>query len=246
MSKTISGFRGSLDLYYQVEDSDGNFGEVFDAGNVTDFNITPEAEELEIIDTGNANYGQAADTMIDAKPTKFSYSVNRFNIDNWDIAFMGDHVSRSAALADIAAELVAAKKDSIFKLAGLDVSAVVIKDDTDTTTFDLATDYEIVDAELGLIKWLATDASLHVAYTTAAESGFLLSGGTKTSKFLKLFGRGINRFTNKRCIVNIHRGSVKAGGSFSFVGTDAASMQFDGTANVPADGGATFTIVTDE
>ncbi len=251
MSKSMSAFRGSLDLFYQVEASDGSFGPTFAAGNVTDFSISPDAEELEIIDTGNANYGQAADAMIDAKPTKFSFGVNRFNIDNWDVAFMGSHAARSAAQANVTDEAVVVTLGEMSKLAGLDISAVVIQDDSDTTTYVLDTDYEVIDAALGIIKWLSAGSigdgdTVHIDYTTAAETGYLLSGGTESSKFLKVWGRGINRFNNKRSIINIPRASVKSSGAFSFVGTDAAAMQFDGTANIPADGGATFTIITDE
>ncbi len=250
MSKTMSAFRGSLDLYYQVENSDGSFGPAHSAGNVTNFDITPDAEELEVVSTGNADYGQAADSMIDAKPTKFSFTVNRFNLDNWAMAFMGDYAARTAAQGSVVDEAHTVSMGDMIKLAGLDVSAVVVKDATGVTTYDLTDDYLIVDAALGIIKPVEGGAIsdgdvLHISYNTAAETGFLLSGGTKSSKFIKLFGRGVNRFNNKRSIVSIPRGSVKPGGNFSMVGTDAASIQFDGTINVPTDGSAPFTIVTD-
>ena len=250
MSKTMSAYRGSLDLYYQVEDSNGDFGQIFSAGNVTDFEIIPEAEELEVISTGNSDYGQAADSMIDAKPTKASFSINRMNIDNWAVAFMGAIAARSATSSPVADEEVTAIAGGISKLANLDVSSVVVKDETDTTTYVLDTDYEIVDAALGLIKTLSTGSigdgdTLHVSYTKDAETGFDLSGGTASSKFLRVWGRGINRFNNKRCLVKIPRASVRPGGNFSLVGTDPASTQFDMTINVPTDGSAPFTIITD-
>jgi len=252
MSKQMQGYRGSLDLYFQIEDDAGNFGEIFDAGNVTDFSISPQAEELEIIDTGNANYGQAADTMIDAQPTTFSFNVNRFNLDNWAVAFGGTYAARTAAEKPVAAaNYTAPPLGGMIKLVGLDVKSIVIQDETDTDTYVEDIDYKVVDAALGIIQILAGGGIaegdvLHIAYSTSAESGFLLSGGTKTSRFLRMWGRGINRFNNKRCLINIGRGSVKSGGAFSFVGTDAAAMQFDGVANVPTDGSAVFTIVTDE
>lgn len=252
MSKIMQGYRGSLDLYYQVEDDSGDFGdEIFDAGNVTDFSITPNAEEMEIIDTGNANYGQAADSMIDAQPTNFSFAVNRFNIDNWAVAFMGTYAARTAVQATVTAEVITAPpKGGMFRLAGKDISAITVTDNAGTTTYDVTDDYVVVDAALGILRTTATGditaaTTIKVTYTKAAETGFLLSGGTKTSRFLRIFGRGVNRFNNKRCIVEIFRGSVRAGGAFSFVGTEAASMQFDGTANVPTDGGAVFTVITE-
>ena len=249
MSKQMNAFRGSLDLYYQVENSDGSFGPLHSAGNVTNFDITPDSEILEVISTGNADYGQAADSMVDAKPTKFSFSVNRFNIDNWAMAFMGDYAARSAASAPVVDEAHTVSMGDMIKLAGLDVSAVVVKDETGVTTYVLNTDYQIVDAALGIIKpigsTIETGDVLHISYTKGAETGFLLSGGTKSSYFLKLVGRGVNRFNNKRSIVTIPRGSVKPGGNFSMVSTEAGSIQFDGTINVPTDGSAPFTIVTD-
>lgn len=250
MAKIMSAFRGSLDLYYQVENSDGSFGPLHPAGNVTNFDIVPEAEELEVISTSNASYGQAADSMIDAKPTKFSFTVNRFDIDSWAMAFMGEMVARDAVAAPVAAEAHTVSYGDLIKLANLDVSLVVVKDVTDAVTYDLTDDYLIIDAALGIIQVVETGAIsdgdvLHIAYTKGAESGWLLSGGTKSSKFIKVFGRGVNRFNNKRSIVTIPRGSVKPGGNFSLVGTDAASIQFDGTINVPTDGSAPFTIVAE-
>lgn len=246
MSKTMSAFRGSLDGYYQVEDSQGNFGSVYSAGNMVDFGITPDAEELEVISTANDTYGQAADSMIDAKPTKASWGVNRFNINNWDIAFMGEHAARTAVQTTVTDEVVAAVQGEMFKVDGLDVSAETIQDETDTTTFVKDTDYEIVDAALGIYKWLAASQTIHVDYTKGAESGYLLSGGTKSSKYIRFWGRGINRFNNKRCLIRIPRMSVKSSGQFSFVGTEAASMQMEGTMNVPTDGSAPFEIITEE
>ncbi|SDP69722.1 phage tail tube protein [Desulforhopalus singaporensis] len=253
MSKQMQGYRGSLDLYYQVEDSNGNFGEVFPAGNVTDFQIIPDAEELEIISTGNADYGQAADTMIDAKPTKCSFSVNRFNIDTLANAFMGSYAARTASAGTVDAgdpEDVTAYSDGISRLNHIDISNLVIKDETDTTTYVLDTDYEIVDAKLGLIKVLSTGSisggdTLHASYSYAAESGYLLSGGTSSSRFLKMWGRGVNRFNNKESRVEIPRGSIKPNGNFSMVGNEAATVGFDVTINVPTDGSAPFTIITD-
>ncbi len=246
MSKTISAFRGSLDLYYQVEDDSGNFGQVYDAGNVTNFSIGPDAETVDVLSTKNADYGQAADSMTEPKPTTFSFNVNRMNIDNWAVGFMGEYAARTASSATVTDEAVSAVQNGMFIVEGFDISAVTIQDSTDTTTFAEGTDYEIVDPALGIIRWLAADTDLHVDYTTAAESGYLLSGGTKSSRFLRVWGRGINRFTNKRCLVKIGRGSVKTGGNFSFVGTDPSEMQFEGTANIPADGSAAFEIITDE
>lgn len=246
MSKQISGYRGSLDIFYQVEDSQGNFGAIYDGGNIVDFNLTPDADETEIIDTGNANYGQAADSMIDAKPTKYSMTVNRMNIDNWAVAFMGEYAARSAAQATILDHVVSAVQNEMFKLPDYDITIDDIMDDVDVVSYAEGTDFEIVDAALGIVKWLAADDDLHVDYTKAAETGYLLSGGTKTSKFLRVWGRGINRFNNKRCLVNISRSSVRGGGAFSFVGQDPSQMQLEGTIIVPSDGSAGFTIVTDE
>ncbi|MCB2218057.1 MAG: hypothetical protein KQH59_18500 [Desulfobulbaceae bacterium] len=250
MSKQMRAFRGSLDLYYQVEQSDGSFGPVYPAGNVTSFELVPDAEELEVISTGNADYGQALDSMIEAKPTKGNFTVNRFNIDSWALAFMGEVAARSGTETNVTDEVVAAVPGEIFKLANLDISSLVLTDTTGTTTYVAGTDYEIVDAGLGLVKVLSDGAiaegNIHADYTAAAPSGWLLNAGTKSSKFIKLWGRGINRFNNKRSIVQVPRASVKPSGGFSIVGTDPASIQMDLTCNVPTDGSPVFTVVAEE
>ncbi len=250
MSKQMQGFRGSIDAYFQVEQSDGSFGPVYPAGNLTNFELTPDAEEMEIISTGNDDYGQALDSMIEAKPTKGSFGVNRFNIDLLALAFMGDVAARSGTETTVTDEVVAAVPGEIFKLANIDVSALVLTNTAGTTTYDVEDDYEIVDAALGLVKVVAAadggtiaEGDIHADYTAAAPTGWLLNGGTKSSKFIKLIGRGINRFNNKRSIITVPRASIKSAGGFSFVGTEAASISFDLTCNVPTDGSPVFTVV---
>ncbi|BDD88703.1 hypothetical protein [Desulfofustis limnaeus] len=252
MSKQMQGFRGSLDLYYQVEQADGSFGPVYPAGNVTGFELVPDAEEMEIISTGNADYGQALDSMIEAKPTKGNFTVNRFNIDSWALAFMGEVEARTGTITEVTNEEVAAVPGEIFKLAHLDVSELVLTNVAGDVTYDVGDDYEIVDAALGLVR-VKTAAeggtiaagTIHADYDAAAPSGWLLKAGTKSSKFIKLWGRGINRFNNKRSIVQVPRASVKPSGGFSIVGTDPASIQMDLTCNVPTDGSPVFTVVAE-
>lgn len=248
MSKQINAFRGSLDGYYQVEKADGSFGPVFSAGNLTNFDIAPDAEEIEVIDTGNANYGQAADSMIEAKPTKANFSINRFNIDNWALAFMAEISKRTASEQTVTDEVVSVVLGEMAKLANLDISALVINHTTGSPIYVLDTDYSMIDAELGIIKFLSagsiTDLSdVHTDYTAAAESGWLLEGGKKSSQFIKFWGRGINRFNNKRCIIKVPRGAVKPSGNFSVVGTDPAEIGMEMTLNVPTDGSASYSII---
>lgn len=250
MSKTISAYRGSLDGYFQIEASDGSFGEVFPAGNLSDFAITPNASELEVLSTQNADYGQAADTMTDAESTAITFTANRFNVDNMRIANMATLTERTAIEASITGEEVTAVLGGIFKTAGLDISSVVVTDSTSTTTYVLNDDYEIVDAELGLIKVLADGdiadgESLLVNYTKAAETGYLISGGKSPSTYIRFWGRGINRFNNKRTLIKIGRGSVRPDGSFSYVGSDAAEQGFAVTATIPTDGSAPYEIITE-
>lgn len=251
MSKAVSAYRGSLDAYYRIINSDGSYGPAKPTGNLVDFSIVPNAEELEVISTQNATYGQAADSMVDAQPTTVSFTVNRFNADGLGLAFMGPVSSRTGASSDITAEEHTVSMGDMIKLNNLDVSAVVVKDETDTTTYVLDTDYTIVDAALGLIEPVdggdISDADvLHIDYTVDAESGYLIDGGTDSSKYIHLFGRGINRFDNKRTLVDIPRLSIRPGGNFSLVGTDAATVQFDGTINVPSDDSSPYTIIVEE
>jgi hypothetical protein len=249
MSKQMQAFRGSLDLYYQVEQSDGSFGPVYPAGNVTNFELVPDAEEVEVISTGNADFGQALDSMIEAKPTKGNFTVNRFNIDSWALAFMGEVAARTGTETTVTDEVVAAVPGEIFKLANLDISSLSLSHTTGSPVYVADTDYEIVDAGLGLVKVLAdgdiAEGDIHADYTAAAPTGWLLNAGTKSSKFIKLWGRGINRFNNKRSIVQVPRASVKPSGGFSIVGTDPASIQMDLTCNVPTDGSPVFTVVAE-
>jgi len=248
MSKKVSAYRGSLDVYYQLYDSSGALLDpVYPGGNMTDFMFTPDAEKVEVISTGNADYGQAADAMTDQKPTSFSMSTNRFNSDLWAVAFMGTSVPRTAASANITDEQVVVAAGEMFKVAGKDISAITVKNEAGDTTYELDTDYEVVDAALGIFKHLTdggiADAStIKISYTTAAESGYTIKGGIDSSKFIKITARGVNRFNNKRVLIEVDKISVTPSGSFSFVSTDPAAMTLEGTVIVPGDGTEGFRI----
>lgn len=252
MSKTVSAYRGSLDLYYQMYDSSGNkLPAVYPGGNMTEFSITPDAEETEVISTGNSDYGQAADSMTDQKPTKVSWSTNRFNSMLWAVAFMGQMIARTGSETTVTDEAVTVSKGEMFRVDALDISAVTITDDSGTTTYVEGTDFTVVDAALGLFKHIedggiADGDEVLIDYTKGAESGYTIKGGIDSSKFIYVFGRGVNRFNNKRSIVEIGKISVTPSGSFSFVSTDPASMTMEGTVIAPGDGTEGYRIHVDE
>lgn len=248
MGSEMRGYRGSLDAYFQLYDENDELGAAFAVGNLTEFNLTPDSEEVEVISTGNADFGQAADSMTDPKPTKCQFTCNRHSRHTLALNFMGSVSARSAVQATVTDESVNVEVGELFKVLGLDISAVTVTSDDGNTTYVLDTDYEIVDAALGLMRVIdggsIAAGSVLVDYTKAAETGYLLEGGVDSSKFVKIFGRGVNRFNSKRTIVEIARGSIRPSQAFGMVGSDPATAGYEVTITTPDDGSAPFKVIT--
>lgn len=244
---TLRGYRGSLDAYMQLHDSGGALGAPFSVGNLQDFTITPAAEEVEIISTGNSDFGQAADAMTDPKPTKVSFSANRHSVQTMAVNFMGSVAARSAAQATVTDEVVPVEAGGLFRVDAFDISAMTVKDAPAGTSYAVDTDFVVVDAALGLLRAVEgggiTTGTVAVSYTKAAETGYLINGGVDSSKFVKIFGRGVNRFDSSRCFIEIARGSIRPAQGFGLVGNEPAVAGYEVTITTPTDGSAPFKII---
>ncbi len=240
MSLPISGFRGSLNLYFQIEKEPGVFGTAHLFGNLSNFELIPAADKVDIISTMNEDYGQAADTMTDPQPTTASATINRFSLTTEALAYMGDLELLEGSEKTISdEEHKGVKSGDIIKLdGGFGVKDVSIKTGGSPLDED---QFVVKEPDLGLIEVL-TDGDIEVSYTVAAPSGLKLSGGVNPSRFLRCWGVGINRFNNKKRMIKLARAGVRPGGGSSLVGTDNSEINLEFTLTTPADGSPAFEI----
>lgn len=247
MSADMSALRLLFNPYLQKYDSDGNLGVPFDGGNWTEFTITPDAEEVEVISTRIEDGGQAADAMTDPKPSKASFVANRFTRHTLAMNLMGDVTARTAAEATITDKTITVEVGELFTLGAYETSAETFTSMDGLTTYVKDTDYEEVDTALGLYKVIdgggISDGTILADFTKAAESGHQINGGVDSTTHVKIFGRAKCMFTSKIYYVEIEKGSIRPSQSISLVGTDPASAGYEVTIITPDDGSAGFKFI---
>ncbi len=233
----MHGFKGSGKLSFALyDDNDVLIEKYYPLGNATTIELTPDSETIEVISTQNDDYGQAADSMTEAKPTKGTVTINRFNRRNLALAFMGTDSQKAIAETTVTDEVAVAVLGGAARLAKGEASAVIVQDVTDTTTYVDGTDYTVETGPgFTLIQFPETSSiadgdTLHVDYTAGADSGFLIDGGVKSTRRIRLLCDGRNRFTGQPILLEIFKGTLAPNSPFNFLASDPAESSFSITA----------------
>lgn len=244
----MSGFLGSGRIYV-----DRKVGGVFKGlkyiGNATKFEIKERSDKKERVSKDRANYGSALNTVFVKKPAEVNISLDDLDKDNLALVFLGDTSTVSVTGATVTDEAVTAYQGLIFKTAKRKISSVVLTNSAGTTTYVLNTDYEIVDADLGLIKIIGntiTDAqSLKIDYTYGSMTSNKVAGGTNSNIIVKILFDGVNQADQSKAVVNVFEGVLSPTSGVDFLADDFTQLDLAGTANVPTGGTAAYEVELD-
>lgn len=242
MLDTSFSFLGSGDLYIDKLTSAGVAQGYQLVGNATSFQLSVEAEEKKQTGNKRDTYGQTIASNAKISATKISITLNQYDVPTMAAALMGDTVAMTASSGSVTAgspEDVDAISDRWVELAnyGGGVSSVVVKDETDTTTYVADTDYE-VNTRLGMIKALSTGSisdgdTLHVAYDYAAEAGYKITGATESSVLLKLRLDGYNVNSGNNVQVTVWEAHVIPSTPIDFLSEDYGEITLEGEMITP-------------
>jgi hypothetical protein len=150
-------------------------------------------------------------------------------------ALSGGAVAMTEAGGTVAsAESIVAVLNEYVELAHKNVSTVVVKDSTDTTTHVLNTDYRL-NAALGMIEAIEggaiTDgATLHVTYAYAAESGYRIDIGSSALIRVRMKIDGENEVDGTAVTAEFDSVVIAANGEINLVsdpGTDYEEIPFN-------------------
>lgn len=245
----MSGFLGSGRIYV-----DRKVGSVFQGlhfiGNATKFEIKENSEKKERISKDRSNYGSALNTVFIKKPAEVNITLDDLDKDNLALVFLGNTSAESVTGATITDEAAVGYKNMIFKTAHRKISAVTLTDSAGTTTYVLNTDYEITDADLGLIKVLAAGAitdgeALKVDYTYGSMTSNKVQGGTNSNIIVKVLFDGVNQADQSKAVVNVFEGVLSPTSGVDFLADDFTKLELAGVANVPAGGTAAYEVELD-
>lgn len=248
MQGTMS-FLGSGDLYIDRLTSAGVAQGSELVGNATSFSLSVEADDNKQTGNKRDTYGQTIASNPKISSSNISITLNQYDVAVLAAAFMGDAVAMTAEAGTVTEESITAIADKWVDSAspGGGVSAVVVKDETDTTTYLLGTDYEI-NTRLGMVKALSSgsidDADvLHIAYSYAAESGYKITGATNSTVKLKLRldGKNVNDGTDVQA--NVWEANVSPGGAIDFLSEDYGEITLEGEMVTPTGKSWPFEII---
>ncbi len=236
----LLSFLGSGDLYMDRLAADGTPQGAVLVGNATKLELKVEADTKKLTSKKRTTYGQTLASVTNITGSTVSLVLNQMDVDTLAAVFLGDAVDMTGTGGSITAENVTAILDKYVDLSqpGAGLSAVVVKDATDTTTYIDGIDYTI-NTRLGMIQALSTGAIsagdvLHVDYTYAAESGKKITGATQATVKVKLRLDGKNVEDGTDVQVNVFEALIKPSSPIDFLAEDFAETQFDGELLTPA------------
>jgi hypothetical protein len=242
----MSGFLGSGRVYVNRKVG-GVYQGLKYIGNATKFEIKENSEPKERVSKDRANYGSSLNTVYVKKPAEINITIDDLDKDNLALVFLGTTSEETVTGSTVTDEVVTGYKDHIFQTAQRKISSVVLTNSGATVTYVLNTDYEIVDADLGLIKVLAagaiTDAqSLKIDYTYGSMTSDKVAGGTNSNIIMKVLFDGLNQADQEKAIVNVLEATLSPQSGVDFLADDFTSIELSGRANVPTGGTEAYTV----
>jgi hypothetical protein len=234
----MSGFLGSGDLLFNrkingIEQGWKPFG------NATKFAIKENSEIKTRKSKQKSTYGQTLDSAPIKGDAEISISLDDINKDNLALAFLGTVVNADVTGASVTAEEVVANLDASFKTQYRKITNVVVKDDTDTTTYVIDTDYIIENAGMGLITPLSSGSiaqgvTLHLSYDYASITASKVKGGTDSSIRVALMLDGENFATQSDTLVNVWEAELSPQSEVDFLADDFTTLELAGTLTTPS------------
>lgn len=246
----MSGFLGSGDLYYNRVVGGVSQG-WFRFGNATQFEITENAEITERISRQAATYGQVLDSVAIKRPAAISVTLDDLDHKNLALAFLGTTAPANVTGATVTDEAATAPSSGgSFRTAFGNISAVSVSGPAGTPVYVAGTDYEVLDAAMGLIRIIEGGAlsggeTLEVDYTYGTSASNKVSGGTQASIKVALLMNGKNLADDSAAKVEVLEAVLTPESGVDFLSEDFATLELTGTLNTPSGQTSAYTVETD-
>jgi hypothetical protein len=178
-----------------------------------------------------------------SKPADISGSLtlHEYKVKNVARALQAMVSARSVSSSTLTSEAVVLGKFGEFSDIGTeDLSSVVVKDATDTTTYVENTDY-LLDSVLGLISpvsggAIAEDATVHVSGDGAANSDNRLTIGAGTSQKVAIKGHLLDEFSGDTMKIYLRKVLLTSSNETNLAsedGTEHEQLEFELVPEIP-------------
>lgn len=238
------GLVASGDLYMDFYDDNGALTGFQLVGNCKKFALKVETDTKENKLNGRDTLGQTADSYTRITSTSIAMAFNRYNPNLLSAFFMGSATDQAGEAAPYTATITGIK-DRWVEVGAVGLDTCVVKDSTDTTTYDVGADYE-VNKRTGMIKVLTADLdgdTLHVSGNTLAKTGLKITGSTRPMVNVALRLDGKNNTDGSPVLVTVWRAQLRADGDFDFMAEDFPDLSFSGTMTTPTGKSWPFEVV---
>lgn len=244
----MSGFLGCGELFYNRKVNGVSQGLVR-FGNATKLEIKENSETKQRISKQCNSYGSALNSVSIAQPPQISLMVDDIDTDNLALLFRGTTETMSQSGATITAEAkTVTKLGTMVRTDNANISSVAVKSVGGATTYVDGTDYEVINASVGLIEIKSTGSitvgDIEIDYTAAAVTSDLVKGGTDQDVKVALLMVGTNLADQTSVQVEIHESVLSSESGLDFLSDEFASAEFSGTANVDSVKGNAYEIQT--
>ena len=210
-------------LYGAPCDSDGvKTGNYRRLGNGYPFALQVATEQKKQISRECDRAGQVLASRTQVSEITGSLVLRQWDAKNLAWALSGEATALSGSAGSISDEVVTASPVGEFaELANENVSSVVVKDVTDTTTYVEYEDYNI-NLVLGMIEIVSNGSItaadvLHISYDFAAESGYEVKLGTVAQVRVALRGSFKNEYDNTTFTMEFYAVVLASSAEINFI-----------------------------
>jgi len=236
----MESFLGAGDLYFDRLTSAGVRQGAKLEGACTQFALQTESEVKEQTGKGRINYGQVIASATVPGKTTVKVTINQIDAENLAVLFGGDVVAGQQASGSIDAGSpmsVTAIHDRYVEIGKESLSNIVVKDESDVTTYTAGEDY-ILHARLGMIKVLSTGAItdgdvLHISGDYGAVGFKKVTGGTSPILRARMVLDGQNYQTGRNCKVVVKDARLKSNTELDFLSDDFLPLELEGVCEIP-------------
>jgi hypothetical protein len=184
---------------------------------------------------GRTNYGQVIASATLPGRTNINLTLNQLDAENMALAFLGDVSAFSQAPATGATASLTGIYDRWIEIGKEQISNLVVKDQTDTTTYVEDTDYT-VNTRLGLIKLINQTLdgdTLNLTFDAAEVTASKIVGGTSPIIRCRLLLDGKNYVNGRNCKVLVYSARLRPTTEVDFLSEDFLPLELEGLCEIP-------------
>lgn len=237
----MAGLYGSGDMYFNLINPATNLpggwsGKIYTGS----FNIETPGELTELLSKGRDDFNTVIGAVGIKQPDSLTFSLRGGDLEMYRLNWLGTVAALTQTAGSVVDELVTVPIGAArFRVAGAQISTVVVTSSPAGTTYVSGTDYTVENARMGLIAIVAGSAlqtavngasgaglPLLVDYAKATIAGTKILGAVNPSITGEIFFDGLNQESQKPIEITIPRAVITPQGGIDLLNEGFVEAQF--------------------